>query len=83
MTDSPLITHIAWGEMEVEGIGVAKDFKLYPRGVLLALQTCPETLELLRGEDIPVHIEETRAAVERYNALARDTAVGGLFHSTC
>lgn len=53
------------------------------RGMLLALQTCPETLALLRGEDIAVYVEETRAAVKRYNALSVDTAVGGLFHSTC
>jgi len=121
MTASPIIKDIAWGTIEVERLGIGKDFKLYPgggrawdwketgtrhfpgiqpadvaeliehgskvivlsRGMLLALQTCPETLELLRGNEIPVHVEETRAAAERYNALARDSAVGGLFHSTC
>src|SRR4029079_17286192 len=29
---SPRITHISWGRMEVEGLGVGKDFKLYPGG---------------------------------------------------
>jgi hypothetical protein len=29
---SPQITHIAWGEMKVEGLGAGKDFKLYPGG---------------------------------------------------
>jgi hypothetical protein len=29
---SPLITQIKWGEMEIEGIGKGKDFKLYPGG---------------------------------------------------
>jgi hypothetical protein len=29
---SPLITHISWGRMQVEGVGVGKDFKLYPGG---------------------------------------------------
>ena len=53
------------------------------RGMQLALQTCPETLEVLRDRGIPVHVEETRAAVERYNRLAEREAVGGLFHSTC
>jgi hypothetical protein len=53
------------------------------RGMDLVLQTCPETLELLRQRGIPVHVEETRAAVELYNTLAEDQAVGGLFHSTC
>ncbi|GAB4212447.1 MAG: hypothetical protein OHK0022_48270 [Roseiflexaceae bacterium] len=29
---SPKITHISWGRMEIEGLGVGKDFKLYPGG---------------------------------------------------
>ncbi len=29
---SPRVTHISWGRMEVEGLGTAKDFKLYPGG---------------------------------------------------
>jgi hypothetical protein len=29
---SPLVTHISWGRMEVEGVGRGKDFKLYPGG---------------------------------------------------
>ena len=53
------------------------------RGMQLALQTCPETLDLLRDRGIPCHVAETRAAVARYNALAEQHAVGGLFHSTC
>jgi hypothetical protein len=118
---SPLITHISWGRMEVEGIGIGKDFKLFPgggrawdwnetgtrhvpgiqpddvtelldrgsevivltRGMQLVLQTCPETLAMLRDRGIPVHVEETCAAVELYNRLAESRAVGGLFHSTC
>src|SRR5437763_1218575 len=118
---SPRITHISWGRMEVEGVGGARDFQLYPgggrewdwtetnthhvpgiqpadvaelldhgsrvvvltRGMQLVLQTCPETLQMLRDRGIPVHVEETRAAVELYNRLAETEAVGGLFHSTC
>jgi hypothetical protein len=53
------------------------------RGMQLALQTCPETLEMLKNKGIAVHIEETRAAVELYNRLAEHEQVGGLFHSTC
>ncbi len=53
------------------------------RGMNLALQTCPETLDLLRNRGIPVHVEETRQAVELYNKLTQDQPVGGLFHSTC
>jgi hypothetical protein len=53
------------------------------RGMQLALQTCPEILQILRERDVPCHIEETRAAVDLYNKLALTGAVGGLFHSTC
>jgi hypothetical protein len=53
------------------------------RGMQLVLQTCPETLQLLRDRGIAVHVEETRAAVELYNRLAETHLVGGLFHSTC
>jgi hypothetical protein len=53
------------------------------RGMYLVLQTCPETLDLLRERGIAVHIEETRAAVALYNQLAQLHNVGGLFHSTC
>ncbi|PZG23751.1 Mth938-like domain-containing protein [Nonomuraea aridisoli] len=118
---SPLITHVSWGRMVVEGLGEGKDFKLYPgggrpwdwdesgtrhqpgiqpadvrelldhgsqviilsRGMRLVLETCPETLDLLREEGVEVYVEETTAAVRRYNALAATTPVGGLFHSTC
>jgi hypothetical protein len=118
---SPLITHVSWGRMEVEGLGRGKDYKLYPgggrawdwretgtehvpgiqpadvaelleqgaaivvlsRGMQLILRTCPDTVDFLEGRGIEVHVLETRAAVERYNALARSRPVGGLFHSTC
>ena len=54
------------------------------RGMELALQTSPETLEFLRARGVRTHVEETRAAVRRYNELAAESqAVGGLFHSTC
>ena len=29
---SPTINHISWGRMEVDGVGVGKDFKLWPGG---------------------------------------------------
>jgi hypothetical protein len=54
------------------------------RGMLLALQTCDETKQLLQDEGIPVHILETKKAAALYNKLIDDgIAVGGLFHSTC
>ncbi len=98
---SPRILELAWGRMEIEGIGEGKDFKLWPgggrqwdwretgtrhvpgiqpadveeliqngcksvvlsRGMLLCLQTCRETLELLEKEHIKVHRTETKEAV--------------------
>ncbi len=118
---SPLVTHISWGRMEVEGLGEGKDFKLYPgggrewdwsetgtqhvpgiqptdvkellergatvivlsRGMQLMLQTCPETLDLLKHRGVTVHVKETKEAITLYNKLAARAAVGGLFHSTC
>jgi hypothetical protein len=54
------------------------------RGMELRLKTCDSTLELLRERGVEVHVEETRAAADRYNDLARrGEMVGGLFHSTC
>jgi hypothetical protein len=32
MSSSPKIARIAWGEMEVDGVGSGKDFKLWPGG---------------------------------------------------
>lgn len=54
------------------------------RGMLLRLQTAPETLELLERRHVHVHVVESRKAAEIYNSLAeRGEPVGGLFHSTC
>jgi len=53
------------------------------RGVHERLQTCPETLDLLARRGVAVHVLQTEKAVDRYNALAAEGPVGGLFHSTC
>ena len=54
------------------------------RGMQLALQTAPETIELLKGRGVSFHIEETNAAVTLYNRLSEaGEQIGGLFHSTC
>lgn len=53
------------------------------RGMQSMLQTCPETLRLLKNRGIEVRVEETRKAAEVYNTLAEREPVGGLFHSTC
>ena len=29
---SPFINHVSWGRMEVDGVGIGKDFKLWPGG---------------------------------------------------
>jgi hypothetical protein len=120
--ESPLVTRIEWGRMEIDGLPEGKDFKLWPgggrpwdwnetgtrhdpgiqpadveelldhgstlvvlsRGQALQLKTGPDTLRLLEERGVQVHVEETNAAVKRYNDLAAaGLAVGGLFHSTC
>ena len=52
-------------------------------GIWQRLQVCPETLELLSEKDIQFEVLQTEAAVERFNVLRKNIAVGGLFHSTC
>jgi hypothetical protein len=53
------------------------------KGVLGALQVCPETLALLKNRGVAAHVLRTEAAVRLYNELAAEHRVGGLFHSTC
>jgi hypothetical protein len=53
------------------------------QGMDKQLQVDPATLALLSSRGVAVHVEETRAAVARYNELVDTTPVGGLFHSTC
>lgn len=67
-----------------ELIDNGSEFIVLSRGMELALQTCPETVEKLDELSIPHVIEETKKAVETYNSkVAAGIAVGGLFHSTC
>jgi hypothetical protein len=53
------------------------------KGILRALQVCPETLHLLKNKGIPAHVLQTEQAVRLYNQLAEKQRVAGLFHSTC
>ena len=53
------------------------------RGMQLRLRTRPETFELLERLGIEVHVEESKAAAELYNRLARSRPAGCLIHSTC
>ena len=119
--DSPRISLLSWGRIEVEGYPPFKDAKIFPggarewdwretgtrhvpgiqpadvqeliehgartvvlsKGVWERLQVCPETLEILSKNDIQFEVLQTEAAVERFNELRENIAVGGLFHSTC
>lgn len=119
---SPKITHLSWGEVQVEGYPSSfKDVKLFPGGarewnwnetgtrhvpgiqpgdvqelldngsriVILSrgkwrrLKIHPETLEYLDSLGVEAEIYPTEQAVQRYNELSMDEAVGALIHSTC
>lgn len=53
------------------------------KGINERLQVKDETLAWLRERGIETHVLQTEEAVERYNELREERAVGGLFHSTC
>lgn len=54
------------------------------KGVYERLQVRLETLQLLDEQGVDVHVEQTEAAVERYNRLVEaGRSVGALIHSTC
>lgn len=53
------------------------------KGINERLQVMPETVDLLHKKGIDVEVLQTEKAVERFNELREDRAVGGLFHSTC
>jgi hypothetical protein len=119
--NSPRISHLLWGRIEVEGYPPFKNVKIFPggvrewdwretgtrhvpgiqpvdvqeliehgaRAVVLSkgfwerLKVCPETVEVLAKNNIQVEILQTEDAVQRFNELRENIAVGGLFHSTC
>lgn len=53
------------------------------KGIYERLQVCPETLQMLKERNIPVHVLQTEQAVRLYNELRDREPVGGLFHSPC
>jgi hypothetical protein len=53
------------------------------RGMQQCLNVPPATLDFLKTNQIEAHVLPTPEAAELYNQLARDQAVGGLFHTTC
>ena len=57
---------------------------VFSRGRELRLQTASSALEELAALGVDVRQEDTQAAIDTYNELARQgLKVGGLFHSTC
>ena len=60
------------------------DVIVLSRGMELRLKTSSAALEFLQERGVDVSVDETVAAVERYNGLVeRGLRVGGHFHSTC
>lgn len=53
------------------------------RGIDRRLRVPDATVSRLEDEGVEVHVLQTEEAVERYNELREERAVGGLFHSTC
>jgi hypothetical protein len=53
------------------------------RGVDRRLEVDLSVVRALEDRGITVHIAQTQEAVARYNRLAVEGPVGGLFHSTC
>lgn len=52
-------------------------------GMFGRLQVSAGTFRFLKDLGIPVHVQQTKEAVELYNKLRETEAVGALFHSTC
>lgn len=60
------------------------DVVVLSKGYDEVLKTMPETVEWLTQQGIEVHVLQTGAAVEKYNALVDEARqVGALIHSTC
>lgn len=53
------------------------------KGVNQRLRVCKETEDMLKEKEIPYFILQTEAAIEKYNELRNEKAVGALIHSTC
>ena len=80
------------GTRHVPGIQIADVLELLDhgsevvilsRGMHLALQTKPDTIEYLASKGVEVHICETKAAAALYAELRTTRRVGTLLHSTC
>jgi hypothetical protein len=62
---------------------VARKIVVLSRGMKECLEVPHETLEFLKGRQIPAHVLPTSDAAKLYNQLAKKELVGGLFHTTC
>jgi len=74
---APRILDVSWGRMEVESLGVGKDFVLYPGGG----QTWDWGVTGMSHDPgvRPVDV----AVVLAHAPVAAGERVAGLFHSTC
>jgi len=59
------------------------DIVILSKGFDERLQVCSETIDLLQNKGIDFYILQTEKAVEKYNELTENQAVGALIHSTC
>jgi hypothetical protein len=59
------------------------DVVVLSKGMLNRLETCAETLALLKDRGIEVHVLQTQKAVSLYNHLSASRKVAALIHSTC
>jgi hypothetical protein len=53
------------------------------KGINRRLQIMPETRQWLEDRGVGLYVLQTEEAVQRYNELREDKAVGALIHSTC
>lgn len=67
----------------MELLGKKVEVVILSQGINSRLRVMTETLELLEENNIETYVQQTEEAVELYNILREDKAVGGLFHSTC
>ena len=56
---------------------------VFSQGVYGRLKIQADTLEKLAQRGITTYVLKTKAAKKLYNELCENTAVGGLFHTTC
>ena len=81
-TDTHHVPGIQPADVE-ELVAAGAEIVILSKGFHKRLQVQDQTISWLRRRGIEAEVLETSQAVERYNELADERAVGGLFHSTC